>query len=136
MTPRKEAFARYEHGRWLIDCPNCNGAELYKPDTDFVCGTCYPDAFSMTSRPGPIDPKTKKQTVYPMPDEMRRIEARARAAKEGNAFRVVFVLPKEEVEKRLAHRPNPNKRNWFPRETLKDLEAENLEHGLAAKGNN
>jgi hypothetical protein len=33
--------ARVDHGRWLCDCPNCNGAELVTQDDPiFLCLTC------------------------------------------------------------------------------------------------
>ena len=34
------------------------------------------------------------------------------------------------IEAILAHRPNKVNRNWYPWETLADLRAENLAHGL------
>ena len=33
--------ARIEHGRWLVDCPSCNGAELGGEEWDgVICGSC------------------------------------------------------------------------------------------------
>ena len=33
--------ARVEHGRWLVDCPHCNGAELTdKLWNSTICGSC------------------------------------------------------------------------------------------------
>lgn len=29
--------ARLNHGRWIVDCPECNGAELVTPDLRFRC---------------------------------------------------------------------------------------------------
>ncbi len=29
--------ARMNHGRWLADCPDCNGAELVLPGQKFIC---------------------------------------------------------------------------------------------------
>lgn len=29
--------ARLNHGRWLINCPECNGAELYHGEPTFKC---------------------------------------------------------------------------------------------------
>jgi len=31
--------ARLNHGRWLADCPDCNGAEIVRPGYRFICGS-------------------------------------------------------------------------------------------------
>lgn len=33
-------YAYANHGRWVADCPSCNGAEHVKEDELFLCGTC------------------------------------------------------------------------------------------------
>lgn len=30
--------ARFNQGRWIADCPHCNGAELAMPGEAFICG--------------------------------------------------------------------------------------------------
>lgn len=32
--------AYINHGRWVADCPNCNGAELVASGMPMVCGSC------------------------------------------------------------------------------------------------
>ena len=37
-----EVIAYINHGRWVADCPNCNGAELLNKDEPrFYCLSCY-----------------------------------------------------------------------------------------------
>ena len=33
-------YAYVNHGRWVADCPSCNGAELVSENQEFLCGTC------------------------------------------------------------------------------------------------
>jgi hypothetical protein len=47
----------------------------------------------------------------------------------GEVFTVEWPLWIAEIEAVMAERPIPN-RNWYPHETLADLLAENVEHGL------
>lgn len=35
-----EVDAYINHGRWVADCPNCNGAELVAPGVTMICGSC------------------------------------------------------------------------------------------------
>ena len=37
MPETLEVKARVDHGRWLADCPLCNGAELVSPGKPFRC---------------------------------------------------------------------------------------------------
>ena len=32
--------ARIEYARWIVDCPNCHGAEFYFEDKLFLCSAC------------------------------------------------------------------------------------------------
>ena len=32
--------ARVEYSRWIVDCPNCNGAEFAFEDKRFLCSQC------------------------------------------------------------------------------------------------
>jgi hypothetical protein len=51
----------------------------------------------------------------------------------GKAREVVFPKPKdrEQIEKLLVRRPNPNNRNWLPHETVKNIQDENEAHGIS-----
>jgi hypothetical protein len=37
----KPLDARVEHARWIVDCPNCNGAEFLFEDKLFYCQLCH-----------------------------------------------------------------------------------------------
>lgn len=108
-------LARINHGRWLADCarPGCRGAELVAPGVPFICGSCYPQAFSgdaaECARWGRI------------------------AAARGEAHEVQFPEDAAALEAALAGRDEGN-RNWTPGETLADLEAENAAHGIPVAG--
>lgn len=49
---------------------------------------------------------------------------------EGYSMDVVYPEERAEIERILMLRPNPLNRNWLPHETIADLIAENLEHGI------
>lgn len=58
-------------------------------------------------------------------------------AMQGNQFRpmrVVMPERRQDIERLLRMRPDPNTRNWIPPETVENLIAENLEHGLMLLG--
>ncbi len=59
------------------------------------------------------------------------------AAVQGQAIPALFPAPAEaeSIERVLAIRPVPN-RNWVPGETVDQLRAENLEHGLGTGDQN
>lgn len=50
-------------------------------------------------------------------------------ANEGKAAAVVFPAEREEIERALLMRVDPETRNWLLHETVEDLLRENLEHG-------
>lgn len=97
--------AYVNHGRWVVDCPNppCGGAELAsKLDPTFICNSC-----------GSLE-------------------------NGGLLYEVIFPRDADAVEAALMRRPlthmeKPNEagnRNWYPWESVDDLNRENVEHGL------
>ena len=39
---RMVTYARVNHGRWIVDCLNCNSAELLvRGATEFICSNCH-----------------------------------------------------------------------------------------------
>lgn len=32
---------RVNHNRWIVDCPDCGGAEFYWPENLFMCAGCW-----------------------------------------------------------------------------------------------
>jgi len=82
-------FARVGHGRWIVDCPNCNNVEFAFEDGLFFCSQCG-----------------KEET------------------------RQVILSPKcKQIEEILGKRLIKN-RHWKPAETIENLIAENIEHGI------
>jgi hypothetical protein len=90
--PNGSVDAEINHGRWLIRCPHCAGAEEADPkEPIFYCLSC------------------------------------GNADVGGHIMLAVFPLGVAAIEKTLLMRPMEN-RNWDPKESLQDLEAENLSH--------
>lgn len=52
------------------------------------------------------------------------------AFNDGRAMWIAFPEERAEIERLLLLRPNPNNRNWLFGETVEQLVAENLEHGI------
>lgn len=91
-APAFAVMVRINHGRWIVDCPFCDGAQYASFD--------HPVRFCT--------------------DCLHWTEPAARGA----WIPVVWPATVAELEAILAERPEEN-RNWFPRETLEDLRAEN-----------
>ncbi len=82
--------ARVNHGRWIVDCPNCKSGALTHPDWRIACcGEC-----------GCVMP------VVTVPTDAD----------------VIAAL--------LLRRPTREVQNWFPHESVQDLERENAQHGV------
>ena len=105
MSNKATAYARVNHGVWLVDCPWCKSVQrASREDHRFFCVEC--------------ENNTVKNVWIPVewPTEWR------------------------EIELLLGVRPIQANMNWFPgegptakiskRETLADLQAENIEHGV------
>lgn len=99
-----KAFARLEHGRWVIDCPleTCWDAQLAPPGSKRHRKCACVD-YTVCTHGQPC----------------------------GQAIEVVWP---DNLEKGLAVlrlRPARANHNWLPGETVEQLIAENLEHGVA-----
>lgn len=67
--PGAEVVARIDHGRWIADCPDCNGAEYVDPDEPvFFCFGCLNTQYQGQLRP----------VRFPPPEIRERIEANLR----------------------------------------------------------
>jgi hypothetical protein len=123
---KKKAKARFNHGRWIADCPDCLGAENVSPGEKFICGNEFPNKHAHLYK----KVKTKKGDRYIRgPDIAKRKRAAADAAAQGKRYSVVWPKDAEEIVQVLRMRPTENM-NWEPGETLADLRRENEEHGI------
>ena len=118
-------IAYINHGRWLVDCPDCGSAILFSPKDGnrIVCGHCNPEVFAI------MFVKRGGREIYDaVPDHERRARTRA------NAKAFTCILPDNWGELfetlRVRHVSNMN---WLPGETLNDLRAENIQHDLLSK---
>lgn len=103
--------ARFNHGRWIADCPHCNGAERVRPSEEFVCGSHF--ALEAEAR---------------RPNEAN-IRAKDISRENGQIYPVNFPDDKKKIEKLLRYRPRPNM-NWEAGESLDLLRRENAAHGI------
>lgn len=94
-------FPRLNHGRWIVDCPDCNGAELAWRGADFQCLSEL-NLFELGQLETP-PPTYKLQWVSP------RLEVKA-----------IKVLRLRKLENM----------NWRHTETIKDLREDNLKAGI------
>lgn len=107
----KTLKARLNHGRWIVDCPNCNGAEFAVPGQDFVCMSEWV--------PKAMGDAVGVEAVY--------LKAREMAKRAKQVYAVAFPDSVSEIERVLSARPAEN-RNWTPGESVDDLKQENRAH--------
>src|SRR5690349_22815708 len=90
--------ARVNHGIWIVDCPDCTGAQFACPDDHrFMCNYCGNAMLDGLWRP------------------------------------VEWPKNRAAIDEVLMKRKMPNQRHWKPlEETITDLKAENIEHGVSA----
>lgn|SRR3990167_4592862 len=102
QSVKGELFARINHGRWLIDCPNadCNSAIVASEVTKvFICPDCG----------SPENAGKWYQAVFPIDKKEIETELLKRPARDG--FRAI-------------------NRNWSRSETVMDLKEENKQRGI------
>ena len=110
------------HGRWLAYCPDCGAANKVDRNTgEYLCLLCNQSLIAVAYTPKPNNPKL----FVKVPDVEERQKALARAKRN----KATFKYTPEKVE-RLLRKRNKANMNWFPHETLADLERENAEHGV------
>lgn len=67
-------YVRVNHGRWIIDCRQCNGAELASPDDRwFWCRGCFnqADGYQLLPVVWPEDPAAIARAMRGRPLEAR-----------------------------------------------------------------
>lgn len=118
----------YNRGRWIATCPVCREAlEVKRGQSTFICTVCFPAlrAMGYTQHTD----KRGKVILRPCPDVDARAAAKAKAEQAGRVYRLIFPGDAKDMEKVMRKRPL-DKRNWIPGETLQDLKAQNMAHGL------
>lgn len=116
----------HNHGRWLATCPVCREAnEVKRGQSTLICIVCNPGIKAMGYVPH--TDRRGKVILRPCPDVDARAEAKAKA----RVYRLIFPADAKDMEKVMRKRPL-DKRNWIPGETLQDLKAQNIAHGLEA----
>lgn len=101
---RPRAVARVNHGRWIADCPFCPGAEQIWPQG---IRRAEDVAFPFGIANGILHCGTT-----------------------GSTCPVDFPDERFDITRVLARRPDERTRNWFPGESVADLVAENIGHGV------
>lgn len=109
MRPMPTVTPRLNHGRWIVDCPSCNAADLLEVvagrdavSTVYLCRSTSPEAC------GNVNTGRGMALV--------EIDRALLAA----------------VDSRTSHRP-VDARNWSPGESLADLELENRMRGYPSE---
>ncbi len=121
---KTRGIAYVNHGRWLVDCPECGAPVPFDPkDGAAVCGVCFPGITAMAFAKR-MD-KYGRELYVPVPDTEKREEA----MKKAKSFKPVMPDDWKSLYEELRKR-HISKMNWLPGETLNDLRAENILHGL------
>jgi len=95
------ATAYVNHGRWIADCPDDGcHAALKVVDTGIAC------------------------------DCMDEVVCDHPAIPHGLAIDIVYPEAQTDITRLLDLRPKRENRNWYPGETLSDIKAENVTHGV------
>ena len=128
----KKIMARYNAGRWIVECPLHGeaGAVLAQPpsvyhdsnywteNNEYICPVCYPQILAMLQ-------KMQNGRIINVPDVSARATARLLARVKEEIFQVEFPTEKGQIETILKERP-VTMRNWDgEHETLKMLIDEN-----------
>ena len=148
--------AYIEHGKWKVDCPVCGrGIRVDMATSKAVCKFCYPELLAVAFQPpeGTMDyfaalARSERGLQKPdgvwrkVPDTERRAEGLMKAQESGNIHRAAYPKNKSAIEAVLRQRPRAMNMNWYYKghykllafqmdeETLADLVADNLRHGV------
>jgi hypothetical protein len=100
--------AYVNHGRWVAHCatPSCAGAERVWPGG-----------------------KVQHRDKIPLPFGVTAAGV-LHCANCGRTSSVEFPVDRKQINKILGRRPVPETRNWFPGETVEDLNVENTVNGV------
>lgn len=134
----KKVKAQYNHGRWIVPCPDCGltgaglpvSAEDAKLGEEFLCGEEFPDKYATLYQRIDVRHGKKKAVRYArVPDVIAQAQAWDRARDLGRVYKVSFPRNRKEIERIVRMRPAKNQ-NWEPGETVSFLRSENAKHGV------
>lgn len=119
----EKIYARFNHGRWIADCPNCPSATVVKiGDEMVICGACYPDKlakkWSLLPSGNPI----------PSSDKSKQDSAKELAYSMSEVYEIVFPDDAKLAEEVLRKRKIEHQHYYPKKESLEDLERENKRH--------
>ena len=118
----KTLKARLNHGRWIVDCPDCTSACLAIPGQDFFCMD-----EALAAARAEFDLEGRDKLTIPSHEFL----ARAYKMSAGlTHYPVKFPPDKDAIDDLMTLRPNDENKNWEPGETLADLRRENKAHGI------
>lgn len=124
---KTRGIAYVNHGRWLVDCPECGSPILLKPENETaICPVCNPGVMATTFQRRQL--RSGAEVFDLIPDHERRQDETAKA----RPFKVVIPKDWKKIFEMLRKR-HVSFMNWLPGETLDDLKAENILHGLKEK---
>ena len=122
------AFAYYNWGRWVADCPDaidgCKCAvDLKRGETKFHCRRTILRSWTMRRR-GASEREIEAMIAANGSDPEEMLH-------DCGADGALIIWPEDpkQIEDICAHRPLAN-RNWHPWETIDVLRGENIEHGI------
>ena len=115
-------IAYINHGRYMVDCPKCGNAHVVERSADtLVCPACWTGLRAqkfITDSYGALISVPHVELIF---------ETRQQAQAAGDEYLIEY--PPAEIMDVLRVRPIQNM-NWVPGETIEDLHAENVAHGL------
>jgi len=121
----EKLYARFNYGRWIVDCPNCSAATKVNIGDEMVfCGgmKCHPDKRAKKAQLLP------DKTIMFVSDKDKQDLAKAEAWSANEVYEIVFPSDAKPAEKVLRKRKTEHM-NYYPdRESLEDLEEENKCH--------
>ena len=117
----KKINARFNHGRWIWDCPVCNAGNTIQPDQSMAfCGECYLGKFAMKEA-------VVNNVIVRGYDKEKQDVAKREAYRDNRVYKISFPKDYKEIVKFLRSRLTEHQ-SWEPGETLEDLKEENNNH--------
>lgn len=119
----KTIKARFNHGRWIWDCPKCNTGNTISPGQKLaICGDCWPGKRALKEA-------VINGVIVRGVDKLRQDTAKRMAMAQGEVYKISFPKDHAAIEEVLRARKTEHQ-SWEVGETVEDLKAENDTHPL------